>query len=175
MKKLTPGLAIKWKCLDCNCYSMKEARDCGFLDCPLHQYRLGKNPHRSGHGITANLKMTDSTKKTPTKVDCPIVSAKNEESGVSKDMVTYPLKSIRRNCLSCMNGNQYEVAKCPSLFCPTYLFRFGRKPTLNELDDYLRDHPILISRDESDEYLIRMSRLLISAIKKKWEDYDDGV
>lgn len=36
--------AIRAKCLDCTSGSISEVRDCGLADCPLHRFRLGKNP-----------------------------------------------------------------------------------------------------------------------------------
>lgn len=44
-----------------------------------------------------------------------------------------PLKSIRRNCLSCSGDSPKEVAYCAcdgvrSHICTLWLFRFGRRP-----------------------------------------------
>ena len=50
MKKLTTLKAIRAKCLDCMCYQPKEVRLCDDTDCPLHRFRLGKNPNRAGIG-----------------------------------------------------------------------------------------------------------------------------
>ena len=36
--------AIRLKCLDCSCYDWKEVGECNMTDCPLHPFRLGKNP-----------------------------------------------------------------------------------------------------------------------------------
>jgi hypothetical protein len=49
-KKLTPLRAIRLKCLDCSCYQRKEIELCQIKDCPLYQYRFGKNPNRAGIG-----------------------------------------------------------------------------------------------------------------------------
>jgi hypothetical protein len=45
----TPVKAIRQKCLDC-AGSPKEVRLCGTSNCPLHPYRLGRHPGRSGIG-----------------------------------------------------------------------------------------------------------------------------
>ena len=45
----TPVRAIRQKCLDCG-GSPKEVRLCQSQDCPLFEFRLGKNPRRSGIG-----------------------------------------------------------------------------------------------------------------------------
>jgi len=49
-KKLTPLKAIRQNCIDCSCSSPKEVKDCIIFDCPLYEYRLGKNPRRRGIG-----------------------------------------------------------------------------------------------------------------------------
>lgn len=38
---LTRAKAIRAKCLDCMCGSVKEVRLCPATDCPLYPYRLG--------------------------------------------------------------------------------------------------------------------------------------
>jgi len=37
-----------------------------------------------------------------------------------------PLRTIRKYCLECMNGNSKEVKLCPSTNCSLYPFRFGK-------------------------------------------------
>lgn len=41
----TPMKAIRAKCLDCVCFQKEEVKKCTMSDCPLHPYRLGKNPY----------------------------------------------------------------------------------------------------------------------------------
>jgi hypothetical protein len=50
MKKLTPLKAIRKKCLDCSGGQPSEVKDCIITDCPLLEYRFGKNPRRKGIG-----------------------------------------------------------------------------------------------------------------------------
>lgn len=38
--------AIKLKCYDCSSYQLSEVRNCTITECPLHPFRLGKNPFR---------------------------------------------------------------------------------------------------------------------------------
>lgn len=45
-KMLTPMKAIRAKCLDCCCWQQQEVRLCPATGCPLHPYRMGKNPNR---------------------------------------------------------------------------------------------------------------------------------
>lgn len=47
---MTPMRAIRLRCLDCCCGSAVEVKRCPCPDCPLYQYRLGKNPKRAGLG-----------------------------------------------------------------------------------------------------------------------------
>jgi hypothetical protein len=42
---------------------------------------------------------------------------------------TAPLTAIRRMCLWCAVGSNYEIAVCASKVCPLWLFRFGREPS----------------------------------------------
>lgn len=37
--------AIRQKCLDCSGESMLEVRTCEIKTCPLHPFRMGKNPN----------------------------------------------------------------------------------------------------------------------------------
>lgn len=46
--KLTPLKAIKLHCLDCVCYDRNEVTKCGNVDCPLHEFRFGRNPRHKG-------------------------------------------------------------------------------------------------------------------------------
>ena len=56
MRKLTPLKAIRAKCIDCCNNNPKEATLCSGTDCPLHPYRLGKNPNRKGVGVHSNIR-----------------------------------------------------------------------------------------------------------------------
>lgn len=42
---MTPMKAIRAKCLDCCCGSASEVKLCTAVNCPLHPFRLGKNPN----------------------------------------------------------------------------------------------------------------------------------
>lgn len=42
---MTPIQAIRAKCLDCCCGQAHEVKICHIERCPLHPYRLGKNPN----------------------------------------------------------------------------------------------------------------------------------
>ena len=62
---MTPLKAIRVYCLDCCGGQSKEVKLCPCENCPLWQYRLGKNPARAGiknsgsfaktHGSTGDL------------------------------------------------------------------------------------------------------------------------
>ena len=41
-----PTKAIREKCIDCCCGSMYEVEKCTAVNCPLHPWRMGKNPYR---------------------------------------------------------------------------------------------------------------------------------
>ena len=50
MKNLTPLKAVRKNCLECSNGSAKEVKLCSIENCPLYQFRFGKNPNRSGIG-----------------------------------------------------------------------------------------------------------------------------
>ena len=55
---MTPMKAIRAKCLDCCCGSSNEVRLCTAESCPLHPFRLGKNPYRAKRELTDEQKAT---------------------------------------------------------------------------------------------------------------------
>lgn len=42
-----PMAAIRAKCLDCTCGAVSRIKNCEVKDCPIWEYRMGKNPYRS--------------------------------------------------------------------------------------------------------------------------------
>jgi hypothetical protein len=48
MKTFSPLRAIRAKCLDCSAGQRAEVRLCPVTDCPLHRFRMGRNPNRAG-------------------------------------------------------------------------------------------------------------------------------
>ena len=51
---ITPLRAIRLKCLDCMCNQAQEVALCPSADCPLYQFRMGKNP---------NIQLTDEERE----------------------------------------------------------------------------------------------------------------
>ena len=45
MKETSPLKAIRQHCLDCSCGSYTEVKLCTVLQCALHAFRFGTNPH----------------------------------------------------------------------------------------------------------------------------------
>ena len=43
----TPLKAIREKCLDCCCGQANEVKLCPAVDCPLHEFRFGRNPYNT--------------------------------------------------------------------------------------------------------------------------------
>ena len=41
-----PVKVIREKCVDCCCGNMAEVARCTAVNCPLHPWRMGKNPYR---------------------------------------------------------------------------------------------------------------------------------
>lgn len=46
-------------------------------------------------------------------------------------------KAIRTKCLECCNGQAPEVRKCEIISCALHPWRFGRKPTEEEMKQYI--------------------------------------
>lgn len=42
--------AIRLKCIDCSNHQTEEIANCPITDCPLYQWRFGKNPNPSRKG-----------------------------------------------------------------------------------------------------------------------------
>lgn len=49
LKRMTPIQAIRAKCVDCCCGSLKEVRECHIKNCSLWPYRMGKRPNDDKH------------------------------------------------------------------------------------------------------------------------------
>lgn len=47
---LTPIQAIRQMCRQCTGNQLKQIRDCTITDCPLYEFRMGKNPRRKNIG-----------------------------------------------------------------------------------------------------------------------------
>ena len=54
-------------CLECQGGSSRLVSECK-SDCPLHQYRFGKNPRRAGMGDISRIKQSVSGKKNALKL-----------------------------------------------------------------------------------------------------------
>lgn len=51
-KTMTPMKAIRAKCLDCCGGQYSEVKLCPATNCPLYDFRLGKNPNRKPRNLT---------------------------------------------------------------------------------------------------------------------------
>lgn len=70
-KIASPIKAIRAKCLDCSCGSREEVKLCPVHDCPLYDFRFGKNPFRAKREYTEEQKaamaerLLKASRKTP--------------------------------------------------------------------------------------------------------------
>ena len=46
-----------------------------------------------------------------------------------------PIQAIREKCIDCCAGDKNEVRLCESITCPQFLYRMGRRPKQNDVDD----------------------------------------
>ena len=67
MRLLTPVRAIRQKCLECQGGSRKAVRNCAD-GCPLHPYRMGRNPARAGIGPERGPRSSSIFKKPHSRV-----------------------------------------------------------------------------------------------------------
>jgi hypothetical protein len=81
-----------------------------------------------------------------------------------------PLEAVRRKCLWCCNGSTHEVALCPARACPSWPFRFGRKPSAEIIADQANTplHPLEWPMTAADFHAERHPAL--HAIKRKCLD-----
>lgn len=86
------------------------------------------------------------------------------------DVTLTPLEAVRRKCLWCCNGSTHEVALCPARACPSWAFRFGRKPTAEIIADQGNTllHPLEWRKTAADFHADRHPAL--HAIKRKCLD-----
>ena len=55
------GKAIRSKCMDCTCQQIVEVRECTAKNCPLHPFRMGKNPFSNRKGNPGFFKAKNTT------------------------------------------------------------------------------------------------------------------
>ena len=60
--KLTPMKAIRRKCIDCSGGSSNEVKLCPAQNCPLYDYRFGKDPHRKKVEYTGEQRKAMATR-----------------------------------------------------------------------------------------------------------------
>lgn len=75
---LTPIKAIRAKCLDCCCGSVREVSLCPCADCSLHPFRFGKNPNLQRDPTPAQLEALKRGRIPFQSVDELNVSARTE-------------------------------------------------------------------------------------------------
>lgn len=54
----SPIKAIRAKCIDCCCGQVSEVKLCPSIKCPLHPFRMGKNPFRAKREYTDEQRAT---------------------------------------------------------------------------------------------------------------------
>jgi hypothetical protein len=66
-KTTSPIRAIRLKCLDCTCGSVKEIEACPIPACPLHAFRFGKNPYRKPQSAERRAAASERMKQIQAK------------------------------------------------------------------------------------------------------------
>ena len=68
-KVLTPVAAIRAQCLVCAKGKVRVVRKCVKQDCPLFQYRFGRNPARKGIGGPRRISIPETEQKPALRVE----------------------------------------------------------------------------------------------------------
>ena len=63
MRKIPPTKAIRLHCIGCSGGNMAEVKRCEMDDCPLYNYRMGKNPRTKK--ANGNPRALDRYRKNP--------------------------------------------------------------------------------------------------------------
>lgn len=92
---MTPLKAIRARCLDCVGFQKSEVRRCKDTTCPLHPYRMGKNPARAGVGTTANFGLAILRQKSPLNARYSASGGEND-CGDVKNQMTNKNKEVNR-------------------------------------------------------------------------------
>lgn len=77
-----PVKAIRAKCIDCCCGSTAEVKECQIVNCPLHPFRMGKNPYRQRREMTEEQKqvLADRLKEARKNVGCSVENLEVEDA-----------------------------------------------------------------------------------------------
>ena len=96
----SPAKAIRAYCLSCCCESQQEVRLCPAEECPLHAFRMGKNPYRRSHVLTDEQKnaLHRGRDEFNTSKSIPMECDSEEES--LKSVIPYLDMDMEENALS---------------------------------------------------------------------------
>lgn len=53
---------------------------------------------------------------------------------IKSRLIKTPIKTIRKKCLDCSEGQYKQVRFCTVLSCPLYPYRMGKRPTQSTLE-----------------------------------------
>jgi hypothetical protein len=109
----SPLKAVRAHCLWCCNGSANEVSLCVATSCPLHPYRMGRNPDK------ASL-LED---------EMPIYPA--ERPATRADLVAdgaTAVGMIKRRCIDCSGGSVADAKTCRATDCSLWPFRLGRNP-----------------------------------------------
>lgn len=95
---LTPVRAIREKCVECQGGARKAVRDCA-VECPLHPYRMGRNPNRAGIGPGTGPKSSPIFQKPHSRVGSSFSRIDSGEGGQGIGAVSNLPASKRRRVI----------------------------------------------------------------------------
>jgi hypothetical protein len=109
----SPLKAVRVHCLWCCNGSANEVSLCAATACPLHPYRMGRNPEKA-------VLLEDATAVYP--AERPATRTELVADG------TTALSMIKRRCIDCSGGSAADAKACQARECPLWPFRLGRNP-----------------------------------------------
>lgn len=56
---------IRRRCIDCSGASLEQVRNCHFVECTLHPFRMGTNPNRKGIGFGSRAEWLPYARNRP--------------------------------------------------------------------------------------------------------------
>ena len=93
----SPTKSVRLYCLSCCCESSMEVKLCPAIECPLHPFRMGKNPYRKTKTLTEEQKqrMAEGRERFNLSKSIDNQSKINLES--LKSVMTYPSASLEES------------------------------------------------------------------------------
>lgn len=105
-KPTSPAKAIRAYCLSCCCESSLEVKLCPAEECPLHPFRMGKNPFRKTHELTEEHKQKLQNARAKLNIEKSLQTEEENEAESPRSINSHLDTSFEEKALS---RNEYPV------------------------------------------------------------------